>query len=159
MSPGLILYVLTMNYHVATFITCWIACFSTLSVYSLVPLRHQTRPPNVVLNGAVAVETGVEMNMESLSNELISKLRFRAVRQELERRALDTSGTLSAMKNRLREAALGLKSTNGSIENEEARAIDMGRNVLDEVWTRFISSHVSLLLGDSPRMCAIPFLR
>ena len=44
--------------------------------------------------------------MESLTNDLISKLRFREVQKELERRALDTGGTLSTMKNRLREAAM-----------------------------------------------------
>ena len=124
-----------MKYHVLSLVTFWIAVSSAPSVTAFVPLRHQARPPTAVLNGVVVVETGVEMNVESLTNELISKLRFRAVRRELERRALDTGGTFSAMKNRLREAVLGLKPTSNSIGDEES-TLKISRDVLDEVRTQ-----------------------
>jgi len=59
-------------------------------------------------------ETTTEVTVEQsgcLTNEVISKLRFREARKELESRSLDTSGTLSAMRDRLRLATLGMKRT------------------------------------------------
>jgi hypothetical protein len=43
---------------------------------------------------------------EDLTNAIISKLHFREAQRELERLHLDTGGTLSAMRKRLRNAAL-----------------------------------------------------
>lgn len=93
-------------------------------------VQNNGRSSLAVLRSAVAAEDAVQANskMESLTNDLIGKLRFREVKEELERRALNTSGTLSVMKNRLREATMGPIR----IEKvQEVRTID--GDALDEV--------------------------
>jgi hypothetical protein len=121
------------------------------SAYAFVPCRLQPWPSPAVLSSAAVVQEGfADAKVESLTNDLISKLRFRAVRRELEQRALDTSGTFSAMKDRLREAVLGTKMTGTPIENlERARAIN--GDALAEVSRNYlyfcVGSHV---VGDSP---------
>ena len=59
----------------------------------------------------------------SLTNDIISKLQFREAQEELEALKLDTSGTLSAMRERLRSATMpvGLKS---AAAKEEVPTID-----------------------------------
>ena len=66
---------------------------------------------------------------DSLTNDIISKLQFREAQRELERLQLDATGTLSAMRSRLREATSqrsqtevnGVNGTNGEVRviNEE----------------------------------------
>jgi hypothetical protein len=51
-------------------------------------------------------ESAPTSSAEDLTNAIISKLHFREAQRELERLHLDTGGTLSAMRNRLRNAAL-----------------------------------------------------
>jgi hypothetical protein len=52
--------------------------------------------------------------MIGLTKDLVSKLRFREVQRELELRDLDTSGTFTSMRTRLRQLA-----TDGSEEEEQ----------------------------------------
>lgn len=59
---------------------------------------------------------------QSLTRDIISKLRFREAQKELENLQLDTSGTLSAMRNRLRHATLEQRSE--PEDTEEFRVID-----------------------------------
>lgn len=66
----------------------------------------------------------MESKLDSLTSDLISKLRFREVQRELERRALDASGTLSAMKNRLRAATVGVKDPGTTEGSTKSRIID-----------------------------------
>ena len=96
---------------------------------AFVPAQQSGRPSLAALRSAVVEETtDVNPKMGYLTNDLISKLRFREVQRELERRQLETSGTLSAMKNRLREATIGTIR----LENmEDVREID--GDALDEV--------------------------
>jgi hypothetical protein len=79
---------------------------------------HAFAPPNqngrtslsVVKSMAVedkATSTTTETAFDSLTVDLISKLRFRDAQRELEQRDLDTTGTLSAMRDRLRQVAGG----------------------------------------------------
>lgn len=57
----------------------------------------------------------------SLTQDLISKLRFRDLRRELEGRQLETTGTTGQLRTRLREATLG--------EEEECVVVgDKGEN-------------------------------
>lgn len=66
----------------------------------------------------------------SLTLDIISKLRFRETRRELEQRDLDGSGTFSAMKQRLREVAVGSNPTETNA-SEEVAVID--KDILDNV--------------------------
>jgi hypothetical protein len=115
-----------MKYR-ASSLAGWLTLCS--SVHAFAPSSHQPLPSLAVRNSAVLAETVLDKNVESLTNDLISNLRFRAVRRELERRALDTSGTLSEMKKRLRKAALGMKPT---IENVES-TLSIKPDALDKV--------------------------
>jgi len=85
---------------------------------------------------ASAVEEGAGLSTmtDTLTTDLISKLRFRQVQKELELRELDTSGTLTDMKQRLRHAAVdGTTTTNGAVQQEsETMAID--ENALDSAF-------------------------
>lgn len=109
------------------------------SSYAFVPSRMLCRPSLPALNSAIAMEAAADSNVESLSTDLISKLRFREVRRELERRSLDNTGTLTAMKDRLREAALDTKS----IRTEELEGTKTSNGeALDEV--RMMTRHFSM---------------
>ena len=68
--------------------------------------------------------------------DIISKLRFREVQRELERRELDTSGTFTSMRERLRHAAMAettttTTTTNGDHHQAEQNAENNVR-VIDE---------------------------
>ena len=71
---------------------------------------------------ASAVEEGAGPStmIDTLTIDLISNLRFRQVQKELELRELDTSGTLTDMKQRLRHVAVDgtTTTTNGAAEQE-----------------------------------------
>jgi len=58
-----------------------------------------------------------------LTKDLVSKLRFREVQRELELRDLDTSGTFTSMRTRLRQLA-----TDGS-EEENEQSKDSGKEI------------------------------
>ena len=65
--------------------------------------------------------------MDALTTDIISKLRFRQVQKELELRELDTSGTLTDMKQRLRHIAIDgttTTTTNGDVTQQETLIID-----------------------------------
>lgn len=80
------------------------------STNAFVPSKQNGRSYNVAVKSAVVDEkvTSGSSSMDSLTIDLISKLRFREVQRELERRALSTNGTLSNMKDRLRQATAGM---------------------------------------------------
>jgi hypothetical protein len=65
--------------------------------------RHGRRGVHVVRNTALAAEPSVDA--KGLTNDVISNLRYREAQRELESLNLDSSGTLSSMKTRLREAS------------------------------------------------------
>lgn len=99
------------------------------------------------LQSSVVEEPTTSSKVESLTHDLISKLRFREVQRELEIRALDTSGTLSAMKNRLREAAVVVKEAMPMKGvDEETRVID--GDALDEVRNGCMPSRRHLLCDE-----------
>jgi hypothetical protein len=82
-----------------------------------------------------------ETKIESLTHDVISKLQFREAQKELESQQLDASGTLSEMRNRLREAAL-IRSV-GSKDAGEVKVIDQER--LNEVcYFKICLKYVSL---------------
>ena len=62
-------------------------------------------------------------NPTSLSND-IKKLKFREIQRQLEQRSLDTSGTLSAMKDRLRQASSPMQEQTVAHVDPEERIID-----------------------------------
>ena len=61
--------------------------------------------------------------IESLTHDIISKLQFREAQDKLEMLQLDTSGTLSAMRERLRGATVHKGAESTPVE-EEVPAID-----------------------------------
>jgi pentatricopeptide repeat protein len=65
-----------------------------------------------------------DINNESLTNDVISKLRFREVQRALQHRNLDTTGTFSAMKERLRAYENCGKPLTGSTPSDEECAMD-----------------------------------
>ena len=78
------------------------------SCLAFTPSNH-VKPFNSAVRSAVVEETvGQETSTarETLTNDIISKLRFREAQKELETRDLDASGTLTAMRNRLRQATI-----------------------------------------------------
>jgi hypothetical protein len=68
---------------------------------------------------------------EDLTNAIISKMHFREAQRELERLHLETGGTLSDMRNRLRDSALH-RNAEGVNGKGEARAIEK-ENKLNQV--------------------------
>ncbi|CAJ1946232.1 unnamed protein product [Cylindrotheca closterium] len=78
---------------------------------------------SVTLRSAAEAEApGIE-SIESLTNDIISKLQFREAQLKLEILKLDTSGTLSAMKDRLRSATVH-KDVEHTTADEDAHAVD-----------------------------------
>ena len=97
------------------------------STNAFVPSAKRGFSPVSSRRSTVVDETsqiGTESKLDSLTSDLISKLRFREVQRELERRALDASGTLSAMKNRLRAATVGVKGPMTTEGSSQSRIID-----------------------------------
>lgn len=54
---------------------------------------------------AISEETNTKVKLESLTRDIVSKLRFRELQRELERRQMDASGTYTDMKQRLLHVA------------------------------------------------------
>jgi hypothetical protein len=82
---------------------------SVASTAAFVPLKQSVRAFSSVKSTAVEEtksfkSTAVE-ETKSLTYELISKLRYRELQQELLERDMDASGTLSSMRVRLREVS------------------------------------------------------
>lgn len=73
---------------------------------------------------AVAEVASTDSATGSLTNDIISKLQFREAQKELERLQLDATGTLSAMRSRLREATSQSSETEVNGTNGEVRVID-----------------------------------
>jgi hypothetical protein len=71
--------------------------------------------------------------LESLTNDVISKLRFREAQSELEQRELDTSGTLSAMRDRLRQEAVQMSA---ATQKAEGDVVVMDEETLNKVSNR-----------------------
>ena len=88
---------------------------------------HKTRGEQLTTTRVAApeVEAETKTDMSTLTLDIISKLRFREAKEELERRALDPSGTLTDMRSRLRE----LVPVEGIDQSSEA---DGGVRVIDE---------------------------
>lgn len=70
---------------------------------------------------------------DTLTSDIISKLHFREAQRELERMQLDTSGTLTAMRNRLRDASLQRNAKNAegdgvvrAIDEEQLNQVSLG---------------------------------
>lgn len=93
------------------------AAFGTSSAFSA-----GKTPRNVpsAIRSSIVADLAPTSAAESLSNDIISKLQFREARRELERLQLDTTGTLSGMRNRLRNATLDKRTD----ENMDERVID-----------------------------------
>ncbi|KAG7366982.1 PPR: pentatricopeptide repeat domain containing protein [Nitzschia inconspicua] len=98
--------------------------------------QHAPRSPTEIQSTAEAstasnavTATTPKKGIEKLTLDIVSKLRFREVQRELEARQLDTSGTFTDMRQRLRHVAvtegsddqMAQKQTNGS---EKVRVID-----------------------------------
>ena len=79
-----------------------------------------TTPPT---SAPTSTSTGIEM--DHLTSDIVSKLRFREVQRELERRELDTSGTFTDMRTRLKELATDeTKDEQTSDSSKDIRVID-----------------------------------
>lgn len=105
-----------------------LAVTSTKTNAFVPPIRKRGPIPTAVRSAVVEETAGLNTRMESLTNDLISKLRFREVQRELELRDLETSGTLSVMKNRLREATVSATQVGRAKESHE-----IDGDALDEV--------------------------
>lgn len=73
---------------------------------------------------APEVEAETKTDLSALTLDIISKLRFREAKEELERRALDTGGTLSDMRSRLRELVPVKEIDQSNPADESVRVID-----------------------------------
>lgn len=69
-------------------------------------------------SGTASAEQGADLVTSSLTWDVISKLRFRELHRELNSRHLETTGTTSQLRDRLRQAALP-GSENECIVNED----------------------------------------
>jgi hypothetical protein len=102
---------------------------------ALVPSqRNGERGVHVVRSTALSAEPIVDT--KSLTNDVISNLRYREAQRELEHLDLDSSGTLSSMKSRLREAVGSHYPVSSDLE--EKTTID--DNALDKVSSMAIKS-------------------
>ena len=73
----------------------------------------------------ITTSTSIGTEMEHLTSDIVSKLRFREVQRELERRELDTSGTFTDMRTRLKELATDeTKDEQTSDSSKDIRVID-----------------------------------
>jgi hypothetical protein len=82
--------------------------------HAFAPPNQNGRPSLSVMKSMAvddkATSTTTETPFDSLTLDLISKLRFREAQRQLEQRDLDATGTLSAMRDRLRQVADGKDS-------------------------------------------------
>ena len=86
--------------------------------------------------GSTTTTTTTSPN-ESLTNDIISKLRYRDIVKELEQRDLDTSGTLSDMKDRLRQVTM-IDGEAMTTKNKNAdETYDIDKEALDKVCLSF----------------------
>ena len=109
-----------MKFHSSAIAT--VLALSLGSASAFVPANPNGNLQVGGMNSAV-VDDETATATKSLTNDIISKLRFREARQELERRELDASGTLSAMRDRLRHAS-GYSSAPVLGRSEDGAAID-----------------------------------
>jgi len=81
--------------------------------------------PEVVEDGTKAAESSQNDSAElkALTTDIVSKLRFREVQKELELRELDTSGTFTDMRTRLKELATDVGNTKINEIEEDVRVI------------------------------------
>ena len=109
----------TMKFHrsVLGFLTASASLDVALAFSSFTPNRNNAK--TLVYSSVAEVDTGSAT--ESLTNDIISKLQFREAQRELQRLELDTTGTLSAMRDRLREATVQRSNTEA---DSEVRVID-----------------------------------
>lgn len=122
-----------MKYNTSVVATFLLAV-SIPSTNAFLPLKQNGQSHVTFVRSTVVdktTQTDVESKMDSLTYDLISKLRFREVQRELERRALDATGTLTAMKIRLREAAMGTTVSATPESSQKSRVIDT--DTIDEV--------------------------
>jgi len=87
---------------------------------------HKTRGEQLIARKVAApeIEEETETGMTTLTRDLVSKLRFREAKEELERRELDASGTLTDMRSRLRELAVDGETDQNSSANANVRVVD-----------------------------------
>ena len=109
----------TMKFHrsVLGFFTVSASLDVALAFSSFTPNRNNAK--TLVYSSVAEVDTASAT--ESLTNDIISKLQFREAQRELQRLELDTTGTLSAMRDRLREATVQRSNTEA---DSEVRVID-----------------------------------
>lgn len=90
------------------------------------PIGVSTRGENLIARKVAAPEIDEETKtgMTTLTRDLVSKLRFREAKEELERRELDASGTLTDMRSRLRELAVDGETDQNSSANANVRVVD-----------------------------------
>lgn len=133
-----------MKFRSSVVASTLLALSGASSSEAFVPSKHTGRVPSTSLLKGVAVDETVDQvasdsKIEALTNDIISKLRFREVQKELEMREMDSSGTLSAMRSRLREVTL---STTVSPKNG-AETLNIDEDALNEV--RFTCSWIKPL--------------
>jgi hypothetical protein len=84
----------------------------------------------------------------NLTREMIKKLRFREIQHELQRRELDASGTLSAMRDRLRQVSnpMGELSLPDNDEHEHDVNARNGADLTDVSMVQLYSALCTVLL-------------
>ena len=87
--------------------------------------------PEVAEEGTKAAESSHSAELKALTTDIVSKLRFREVQKELELRELDTSGTFTDMRTRLKELATDDGNTKINEIEEDVRVI--GEDALNTV--------------------------
>ena len=122
---------------------------------------RQSTTPEVVESAKTA---GDDSELEALTADIVSKLRFREVQRELERREVDTTGTFTTMRTRLMELAddanNGEQNTEGShdvhvISNDALNTVSLDLAMAFIVREFFKYSLVSDIFPDSH---PVPFL-
>jgi len=87
---------------------------------------------------AAADNHDVGIKFDHLTDDIVSKLRFREVQQELERRDLDTSGTFTSMRKRLRQVATGASEIEGRSHDDnvirDAKIRVIGEDALNDAF-------------------------
>jgi len=81
-------------------------------------VRMETAPEVEAETDILVSSKNGSAELKTLTMDIISKLRFREVQRELERRDLDTSGTFTEMRTRLKNLAID-KSNKGNVKEEE----------------------------------------
>ncbi len=115
---------------------------------------HKTRGEQLIARKVAApeIEEETETGMTTLTRDLVSKLRFREAKEELERRELDASGTLTDMRSRLRELAVDGETDQNSSANANVRVVDA--EALNNVRKKFRFDNPPFSLSsNSPDTC------